>query len=58
MRTLAKGLLIMLALTAYGWAEPDRTIGKIQWYTNYDKALKVAKIEQKPLWLHFGEDPG
>lgn len=56
MRTLA--LLFLVALAASASARPDRTIGRIQWYTDYDQALKVAKQEQKPLWLHFGEDPG
>ena len=34
------------------------TIGGINWYVNYDEALQVAKQENKPIWLHFGENPG
>jgi hypothetical protein len=34
------------------------TIGKITWYTDYDKAMAQAKKESRPLWLHFGENPG
>lgn len=33
-------------------------IGGIKWYVNYDAALKVAKQKNKPIWLHFGENPG
>ena len=33
-------------------------IGDIDWYVDYDAALEVAKAEDKPLWVHFGEDPG
>lgn len=33
-------------------------IGGIQWYVDYDAALKVAKEKKKPIWLHFGENPG
>jgi hypothetical protein len=51
-------LLILLATTASGWAEPTLTIGQIRWYTDYDEALVVARQQKKPLWLHFGEDPG
>ena len=34
------------------------TIGNIAWYVNYDAALKTAKQKNKPIWLHFGENPG
>ena len=33
-------------------------IGGIDWYQDYDVALQVAKKSNKPLWLHFGENPG
>lgn len=33
-------------------------IGGIDWYSDYDQALARAKEVQKPLWLHFGENPG
>ncbi|MEM7473613.1 MAG: hypothetical protein AAF483_01335 [Planctomycetota bacterium] len=33
-------------------------IGGVQWYVDYDAALKVAKDEEKLMWLHFGENPG
>ncbi len=33
-------------------------IGKITWYVSYDDAARVARKANKPLWLHFGENPG
>jgi hypothetical protein len=33
-------------------------IGGIQWYVDYDAAQKIAQTKNKPLWLHFGENPG
>lgn len=33
-------------------------IGGIEWYVDYDVALKIAQKENKPMWLHFGENPG
>ena len=33
-------------------------IGGIQWYVDYDTALKLAQEENKLMWLHFGENPG
>lgn len=33
-------------------------IGKIDWYTDYDAAVELARSLDKPLWVHFGEDPG
>lgn len=33
-------------------------IGSILWYTDYDQALAEARQQGKPLWLHFGENPG
>ena len=33
-------------------------IGGINWYVDYDSALQVAKQKKKPMWLHFGENPG
>ena len=40
-------------------AKPKQVkIGGIQWYVDYDAAQEIAKEENKPLWLHFGENPG
>lgn len=33
-------------------------IGSINWYVNYDDALADAKRTNRPVWLHFGENPG
>ena len=33
-------------------------IGSINWYVNYDQALAAAKQTGRPVWLHFGENPG
>ncbi len=33
-------------------------IGDVSWFTDYDAAVAHARAEQKPLWMHFGEDPG
>jgi hypothetical protein len=33
-------------------------IGGVVWYTNYDEALAVARAQHKPIWVHFGENPG
>ena len=33
-------------------------IGSIDWYVDYDEALAEAKRTQRPVWLHFGENPG
>ena len=33
-------------------------IGEILWYVDYDRAVEFARAEDKPLWVHFGEDPG
>ena len=35
-----------------------RKIGQIEWFLDYDEAMKVAKEKNRPLWLHFGEHPG
>lgn len=56
--TSKKILFLFLALALPGFGQPLVTIGDIRWHTDYDRALKVAKKEQKPLWLHFGENPG
>jgi hypothetical protein len=51
---------IVFATAPSAVARADRTvrIGAIVWYTDYDYALDLARQEHKPLWLHFGEDPG
>lgn len=33
-------------------------IGGIDWHTDYDEALQRARELRKPLWVHFGENPG
>ena len=33
-------------------------IGSISWYVNYEDALADAKRTNRPVWLHFGENPG
>ena len=33
-------------------------IGSIDWYVNYEDALAEAKRTGRPVWLHFGENPG
>ena len=50
--------LMFLALTATGWAQESVRIGKIEWFTDYDVALRQSRRSGKPLWLHFGENPG
>jgi hypothetical protein len=52
-----KRALWFLLLACPAGAETVR-IGGIDWHTNYDAARKVAQREHKPLWLHFGENPG
>jgi len=33
-------------------------IGDVNWYVDYDAALAIAHEVDKPLWVHFGENPG
>lgn len=33
-------------------------IGGIEWHADYDRALAAARTTDRPLWLHFGENPG
>jgi hypothetical protein len=33
-------------------------IGDVSWYVDYEDAVTVARREDKPLWVHFGENPG
>ena len=33
-------------------------IGSIDWYVKYEDALAEAKRSSRPIWLHFGENPG
>ncbi|MEW6279456.1 MAG: hypothetical protein AB1758_12575 [Candidatus Eremiobacterota bacterium] len=49
--------LLLLAMTLPSRADTVR-IGGIDWQTDYDQAVQVARREGKPLWLHFGENPG
>lgn len=51
-------LLLLLLLTTGAYAESMVTIGGVSWYTDYDQAMAVARAEGKPMWLHFGENPG
>lgn len=51
-------LILLLAATGLGWAQPTVRIGDVNWYTDYDQAMAVAQKQNKPLWLHFGENPG
>ncbi len=56
-------LLLLLCISIGLLAAPKKKattakIGKIVWMTDYDQALIRAKKEKKPLWLHFGENPG
>lgn len=37
---------------------PDVQIGSIHWYSDYDQGLAVARSLNRPIWLHFGENPG
>ena len=53
-----KVTLLLLSLSVFGWAQPTVKIGEVTWYTDYDQALKIARESHKPLWLHFGENPG
>ena len=57
--SLAVALLVAGPLAADPKPEPKMvTIGKIKWYVDYDAALAAAKRAGKPLWVHFGENPG
>jgi hypothetical protein len=33
-------------------------IGSIDWLVDYDSAREFAQKTGKPMWLHFGENPG
>ena len=33
-------------------------IGEVLWFVDYEAAVEVARREGKPLWVHFGENPG
>lgn len=57
--SIAVALLAAGVLAADPKPEPKMvTIGKIKWHVDYDAALAAAKREGKPLWVHFGENPG
>lgn len=59
MTRLTCTLLLLVLMAGAAWAQPGlERIGEIDWYTDYDQALQVARRENKPLWLHFGENPG
>jgi hypothetical protein len=34
------------------------TIGDVLWYVDYEAAREIARVEDKALWVHFGENPG
>jgi hypothetical protein len=33
-------------------------IGGILWYVDYGDAVRIAREQDKALWVHFGETPG
>lgn len=33
-------------------------IGEIDWYVDYEDAMAAAQASNRPVWLHFGENPG
>jgi len=37
---------------------PEGMSGGVEWYVDDDAARKIAQEENKPMWLHFGENPG
>lgn len=51
-------LMLIVSLSSSKPMKDSVTIGKIEWRTDYDAALKEARQSKKPLWLHFGENPG
>jgi hypothetical protein len=54
MRILAIAVLAALA----SLADDEVRIGLITWQTDYDAALRLAREQDKPLLVHFGEHPG
>jgi len=63
----ASAAMLLLALPACRTAPVEEetsggdgrvTIGEVSWYVDYEAAVAVARAEQKPLWVHFGENPG
>jgi len=63
----AAAVLLSLATCRVDGGEPEPTnaadarqvaIGEVRWYVDYDAAVAVAREEDKPLWVHFGENPG
>jgi hypothetical protein len=59
-RTFLAGLLLLVVTAGAHSQTPLQQIriGGISWYTDYDAALRLAQREHRPLWLHFGENPG
>lgn len=57
-RSMRKLVLLLLALSLPSWAEKTVKIGEITWYTDYSQAMAKARELGRPLWLHFGENPG
>lgn len=53
-------LVLALAACSTRAQETDGmvTIGDVAWHVDYDAAREVARREGKPLWVHFGENPG
>jgi hypothetical protein len=39
-------------------SEMQVRIGGVDWYVDYEVALAQARAVGKPLWVHFGENPG
>ena len=61
--------IFVVMIGCSGTSEPQATngfsadgetvrIGSIDWYVSYDDALADAKRTNRPVWLHFGENPG
>ncbi|MBM3461018.1 MAG: hypothetical protein FJX76_02850 [Armatimonadetes bacterium] len=61
-----RALVLAAAVTTVGWLSVARSevdartvrIGDVTWYTDLAYATQVARREGKPLWVHFGENPG
>lgn len=51
-------MILLLAVPATAEEAKTVRIGAIDWYTDYDAALTVAREREQPMWLHFGENPG
>jgi len=64
-RILGTGLLLAVSsgLACHATEEGSeadelRRIGAVDWYLDYDRGRRAALELERPLWVHFGEDPG